>query len=101
MSYTLIRETSHIARKPHRCIWCGLRILAGERYIYEFSTYDGDTQRHKWHPECRAASREYFAEGESEFSPHENERPPSAATLEYESWVVADLRQHRLNGEAA
>ena len=76
MSYTLLSESWPIARKQHRCIWCGQHIEAGEKYRRERSVYDGDMQNHKWHQECNAAAAEYFRQGEDEFSPHENERPP-------------------------
>lgn len=58
MSYTLLSETVRTARKHHRCIWCWQAINAGERYLDERSVNDGEMQRHKWHPECRAAMLE-------------------------------------------
>ena len=91
MGYTLIHETTQKAAKRYVCIWCGEAILAGQTYVREFSTFDGDTQKLKWHPECRDASADYFQSGEDEFSPHENERPASQETLEYESWDCALL----------
>lgn len=96
MGYTLIHETTQKAAKRYVCIWCGESILPGNTYVREFSVYDGDTQKHKWHPECRGASEEYFREVDNEFCPHENERPVSPATLEYESWDCALLAQARL-----
>lgn len=86
MGYTLIHETTQKAAKRYLCIWCGEPILLGHVYVRERSVYEGDPQNHKWHPECRDASLEYFRKVDNEFSPHENERPPSLATLEYESW---------------
>jgi hypothetical protein len=93
MSYALISERAHKAMKRYRCIWCGESILPGQTYVREFSIYDGDTQKHKWHLECRDASAEYFREVEEEFMPHEMERPATAAVLEYESWDCALLKQ--------
>ena len=96
MSYTLIHETTQRAAKRYACIWCGEAILPGQTYVREFSTFDGDTQKLKWHPECRDAAFEYFREVDNEFSPHENERPATPAVLEYESWDCTLLSQQRL-----
>lgn len=86
MSYFEISRKPTKAAKRHRCIWCGKSILPGSVYVREASKFDGDFQFHRWHPECDESAREYFASGEEEFSAWENERPPSAAVLEYESW---------------
>lgn len=77
MSYTLLSESWPVARKQHRCIWCGQRIEPGEKYRRERSVYDGAMQDHKWHPECdEQFGIECAAEGGNlEFSPHDNERP--------------------------
>lgn len=64
------------ARKPHRCIWCGEAIHVGAVYLDERSVYDGNIQRHRWHPECQEyANREVFGMGETEFDPYDNHRP--------------------------
>lgn len=70
-SYVQFSLTSRKARKPHRCIWCGHKITIGEKYLDERSLYDGNIQRHRWHPECSEAS----AESNEEFSAYDNERP--------------------------
>ena len=93
MSYTLISERSQRASKRYQCIWCGESILPGQLYVREFSTFEGDVQKHKWHPECRSASELYFREVDNEFSPHENDRPPCPGTLEFESWDCALVTQ--------
>lgn len=75
MSYELIRESFPVARKPHRCIWCGGVITMGLKHVHEISKYD-DLQDHRWHLECRDAARRCYISGEEpEFSPYENERP--------------------------
>ena len=96
MSYTLISERSHKALKRYLCIWCGEAILPGQQYVREFSVYEGDVQKHKWHPECREASAEFFREVDNEFSPFDMERPATPDVLEYESWDCALLAQSRL-----
>lgn len=76
MSYRLFEMKTRKAAKQHRCIWCGQRIAIGESYDDERSVYDGNVQRHRWHPECRTfASDEIFEMGEEEFTPWDNERP--------------------------
>ena len=75
MNYELIRESFPVARKPHRCIWCGEVIAMGLKHVHEISKYD-ELQDHRWHLECRGAAHEYFRNGEGpEFSPYEHERP--------------------------
>jgi len=97
MSYALLSEVTHNARKRHRCIWCGEPILVGTRYIRERSIYDGEPQSHKWHPECRDAAHSGWDAGDdAEFYPGENERPPTAASIELDSWDCALLLQRRL-----
>lgn len=74
--YTLIREAFPIARKQHRCIWCGEAISAGEKHRHEISKYETELQDFRWHLECESAASEYFLAGEGpEFSAYENERP--------------------------
>lgn len=96
MSYAMISQTTPFAKKAHVCIWCGEKIAIGQRYVRERSVYEREPQNHKWHLECRDAAVEYFQSGESEFCPHDNERPASAASLEYESWNCAALSQSML-----
>ena len=79
LTYQLIRESFPVARKQHRCIWCGEAILVGVKHWHEISKYDV-LQNHRWHQECREASCEYFLNGDGpEFSPYENERPMKEA----------------------
>jgi hypothetical protein len=74
MSYTLLSETKPIARKDHRCIWCGQRIPKGEQYVAERSVFDGDMQNHHWHNECLVDAKS-CQDCEWEFMPYSNERP--------------------------
>jgi len=77
MAYTHIGESSPIARKQHRCIWCAQFIEVGEKYERTASIYDGEFQSDAWHPECRSAMLDEMHAspcGEFEFCPHENER---------------------------
>lgn len=76
MSYTLLSKTEPIARKDHKCIWCGQKIPKGEQYLAERSVYDGEMQNHHWHMECWSASKDEMGyTGDWEFGPYENERP--------------------------
>ena len=58
MSYRLLSEKNHLARKTHRCTWCGELIDKGESYTHERSVYDGYMQSQHWHPECLSAMRD-------------------------------------------
>ena len=74
MGYTLLSETYPIARKSHRCIWCGQTISKGEQYVAERSVFDGDMQNHHWHYECLNDAHQN-TDYEWEFAPYSNERP--------------------------
>lgn len=86
MSYTLFSIHDRIAKKPHRCIWCGQAISPGAKYSDERSVFDGSIQRHRWNPEClHHASSELYESGESEFSAYDNERPEKLIPVEIKS----------------
>lgn len=75
MSYTCLRETTPVARKEHKCIWCGQLIPVGERYHREHSIFDGRFQDHRWHNECWDAAQQFFREShDNEFVVYENPR---------------------------
>lgn len=74
MGYSLIRESFPVARKQHRCIWCGQHILIGEKHRHEISRYD-ELQDFRWHLECNADAAERFAIGYTEFEAYSAERP--------------------------
>ena len=80
MGYTLLSEAFPVARKQHRCIWCGEHIEPGEKYRAERSVFDGSMQNHHWHLECDEASTDHFLTNGPEFEPHENERPEKELT---------------------
>lgn len=48
-------ETTHKARKAHRCEACNGKIEAGETYIRWAGTTDGDFGVAKFHQDCRQA----------------------------------------------
>lgn len=73
--YTLIKDSFPVARKQHRCIWCGGIIHVGMKYRHEISKFDV-LQDHRWHLDCDEAAAEYFNDGNGpEFIPYDNERP--------------------------
>lgn len=75
MNYTLLSETKPVARKDHRCIWCGEPISKGTQYVAERSVYDGEMQNHHWHEECQMAAQDENDGFDWEFMPYGNERP--------------------------
>lgn len=76
MSYTLLEEKIRTAKKQHKCIWCGQKIIIGDLYLDERSVYDNHLQVHRWHVECNEDAKEQNRNDfEWEFMPGENDRP--------------------------
>ena len=50
---TILKTGYHVARKEHKCEWCGQSILPGEKYYYFTGSYQGDFQHTKLHMECK------------------------------------------------
>lgn len=77
MSYTILSEATHVARKTHRCIWCGEQIAVGETYRRVKIAYDGELHDNKFHPECDQDCVESAREegGFIEFMPYSAPRP--------------------------
>lgn len=48
----VLQEKSPIARKEHRCDYCGGTIHAGERYVNQTLVYDGTVYPWKSHEHC-------------------------------------------------
>lgn len=78
MSYDLLSMTHPVARKAHRCIWCGQEIPKGMQYTSERSVFDGEMQNHHWHNECLADAHANN-DTEWEFMSYSNERPKLVA----------------------
>lgn len=74
MSYSLIKETWPVARKQHRCIWCGEAIEVGLKHRHEISRYD-ELQDFRWHLECSEDAQQCFCGGDGEFTAYSAERP--------------------------
>lgn len=68
--------TSPIAKKEHRCIYCGGPILIGERYMQQEGFYDGEPYRSRYHDECfDDCAEEFRISGDWEFTPYSAEYP--------------------------
>lgn len=78
----LISDEVRTARKPHRCIWCGQPISAGEQYRYQRLIFDGEPNSNHWHPECFDAVDWSSGDYEDGFTPYEGERPSRTAVNE-------------------
>jgi hypothetical protein len=76
MSFTLLSERNRTANKEHHCIWCGEKVLVGERYVSVAGKHYSEFQFNRYHPECLKAMHQFFTENryEDEFEPHEFKR---------------------------
>jgi hypothetical protein len=78
VSWTQLSESTPLARKDHKCSWCGQPIPKGTRYAYSSGIFEGRMVVNKMHPECDAAAIEDFREWGEGFTPYDNERPSPA-----------------------
>jgi DNA-directed RNA polymerase subunit RPC12/RpoP len=73
-----IETTTHPkAKKEHRCIWCGEKILVGEKYTRQKGIFDGEWQDNPWHDDCLEGADDHFTSmGEYcwSFDPYGGER---------------------------
>lgn len=75
MSYSFVSETRPKARKQHSCIWCRENIEAGQEYVKQAGSFDGEFQSNSYHPECIIACQKHLKEyGEDCFEPHASKR---------------------------
>lgn len=76
MTYHLFELKTVIAKKQHKCIWCGQSIEPDEAYEREKSVYDGSFQNHNWHPECQEDAQQCWKDGgDQEFTAYSADRP--------------------------
>ena len=61
-----------VARKRHRCAYCGGAILAGDSYSHQKGRWDDRWFDAKMHHECH---EDLCESGEEEYTPYANERP--------------------------
>ena len=67
---------SVVARKHHRCAWCGVRIEQGETYRRFQGRWDDTWQNWGMHVECLAFSQNYIGDG---FQLYDNDIPGALA----------------------
>lgn len=58
----VLRNETPVARKEHRCQFCGGKILKGEKYSHYVCVSDGSIGEEKMHLGCAEVLREYFEE---------------------------------------
>ena len=74
--------TLPVARKQHRCEWCGEAIEKGEKHAKYVGMFEGDFQSWRMHQECSGWNTEAISEG---FTPYENERVhPEGTAISHE-----------------
>ena len=64
--------TYQVAKKGHRCTYCGEAIPVGEPYTRQTGVYDGSWYVSKLHDEC---FKDLCDSGDDEYTPYSNERP--------------------------
>lgn len=75
MSYVPLEDKTVICRKEHKCIWCGEKILKGEKSQVLKGVYENSFQNDHWHIECYVASSDYnWDDYDGEFEPYECKR---------------------------
>lgn len=67
MCMTVVREANPKARKEHSCIWCGEKILVGEKHRQQAGVVSGDFQDNRYHEECWTPALESFRKGDCDF----------------------------------
>ena len=68
--------THPVARKEHRCIYCGGPILVGEQYTQQTGFYESCPYRNRYHAECyESCADECNYYGEWEFLPYNADYP--------------------------
>lgn len=60
MSVSVLKHNFPVARKEHRCIFCGTLIKKGEKYSHEVFALDGGIDDQKMHICCNEAVKEFF-----------------------------------------
>ena len=72
---TILTDETRVARKRHRCEWCGESIEVGQRYRYYSGVFDGEFQSTHMHTECLlACDRELRNSYDDFFMPFEHAR---------------------------
>jgi len=64
MSYTQLAAEHRKARKDHKCVWCGEKILKGQTYDYYAGVFDGEFQISRYHMECTGVAGEWCREND-------------------------------------
>jgi hypothetical protein len=76
MSYTCLSSNERLAKKPHKCIWCGERIKIGDKYQEIRGINDGNFQLNRFHLECISACNDDMDNSlDDTFSPYCFDRP--------------------------
>ena len=58
-----------VAKKKHKCEWCGQLIQPGERYSRVVGIYDSNFHSTPFHQECEEACQEYCETEDDVFDP--------------------------------
>jgi hypothetical protein len=80
-----------VARKEHRCEWCGESIRRGEKCIKRVYLFDGEFNNGRQHPDCFAAMKR-DPDVDDGFEAHRQRRGMTTGESEKAREVDRDIR---------
>ncbi len=72
--FDILTDKEVVARKAHKCIWCGEQIDWGTTYRRLTGKFNGDFSSNAWHLECSVAGNEIIDEIEAGFDAYTYQR---------------------------
>ncbi len=72
--FDVLTDKDVVARKAHKCIWCGEQIDRSTTYRRQTGKFDGDFQSNAWHLDCIDVSDEILECEADTFEPYTYQR---------------------------
>ena len=72
--FDVLTDKDTVARKAHKCIWCGEQIDRGTTYRRQTGKFDGDFQSNAWHLDCLDVVDEVLEYADDSFEPYTYQR---------------------------
>lgn len=80
MSWTHLEDSTPVARKPHRCYLCNLRIEKGERHTKRTGVNDDGLDSVRMHTACVAITADWDEDAWESIDPSEFRRELAEAS---------------------